>query len=88
MSDEDVELEITRPGPTVGPRVGADGCVRVPLGSTVADAEREMILATIDHCGGNKRKAAEVLGISVKTVYNKLAEYGMNDGELRLAAAN
>ncbi len=88
MSDDEIHLEITRPGPTTGPRVGSDGCVRVPLGSTVADAEREMILATIDHCGGNKRKAADVLGISVKTVYNKLAEYGMTDASLRLAAAN
>jgi DNA-binding NtrC family response regulator len=88
LSDDEVNLEITRPGPSAGPRVGSDGCVRVPLGSTVADAEREMILATIDHCGGNKRKAADVLGISVKTVYNKLAEYGMTEGTLRLAAAN
>ena len=88
LSDDEIQLEITRPGPTAGPRVGSDGCVRVPLGSTVADAEREMILATIDHCGGNKRKAADVLGISVKTVYNKLAEYGMTDASLRLAAAN
>ncbi len=88
LSDDEIQLEITRPAPTTGPRVGSDGCVRVPLGSTVADAEREMILATIDHCGGNKRKAADVLGISVKTVYNKLAEYGMTDGSLRLAAAN
>jgi len=88
LSDDEIHLEISRPGPTTGPRVGSDGCVRVPLGSTVADAEREMILATIDHCGGNKRKAADVLGISVKTVYNKLAEYGMTDGSLRLAAAN
>ncbi len=88
LSDNEIQLEITRPAPTAGPRVGSDGCVRVPLGSTVADAEREMILATIDHCGGNKRKAADVLGISVKTVYNKLAEYGMTDGSLRLAAAN
>ncbi len=88
LSDDEIQLEITRPGPVAGPRVGSDGCVRVPLGSTVADAEREMILATIDHCGGNKRKAADVLGISVKTVYNKLAEYGMTEGSLRLAAAN
>ena len=88
LSDDEIHLEISRPGPTTGPRVGSDGCVRVPLGSTVADAEREMILATIDHCGGNKRKAADVLGISVKTVYNKLAEYGMTDGSLRLAASN
>jgi DNA-binding NtrC family response regulator len=46
-----------------------------------------MILATIHHCGGSKRKAADVLGISLKTVYNKLAEYGAEESRLRLANA-
>ena len=39
---------------------------------TLAEVEREVILATLRHCGGNKRRTAEMLGVSVKTVYNKL----------------
>ena len=39
---------------------------------TLAQAEREVLLATLRHCGGNKRRTAEMLGVSVKTVYNKL----------------
>ena len=46
---------------------------------------REMILATIDHCGGNKRRAAEILGVSLKTLYNRLAAY--QAGESRIAAS-
>jgi len=42
----------------------------------VHDAERELILQTLDHYQGNKRAAAEALGISLKTLYNKLKEYG------------
>jgi DNA-binding NtrC family response regulator len=53
---------------------GADQqeCVQIPIGTTLADAEREVLLATLRHCGGNKRRTAEMLGVSVKTVYNKL----------------
>jgi len=47
-------------------------CVQIPIGMTLADAEREVLLATLKHCGGNKRRTAEILGVSVKTVYNKL----------------
>jgi DNA-binding NtrC family response regulator len=85
----DVEIEFERPCRDTASaiRVGPDGCIRVPLGTTVAEAEKEMILATIHHCSGNKRKAAEVLGISLKTVYNKLTEYGTLDPGLRLANA-
>jgi transcriptional regulator with PAS, ATPase and Fis domain len=51
-------------------------CVQLPIGMTMADAERELLLATLRHCGGNKRRTAEVLGVSLKTVYNKLVGYG------------
>ena len=34
-----------------------------------------MIYATLDHCGGQKKRCAEVLGISLKTLYNRLADY-------------
>lgn len=51
------------------------GAVSVPLGTTVAEMEKHLILRTIKHCGGNRTRAAEVLGISVRTLRNKLKEY-------------
>src|SRR5690606_36723011 len=50
-------------------------CVTVPLGSKLAEAEQQLICATLDHCGGNKTMTAEVLGVSLKTLYNRLNEY-------------
>ncbi len=47
----------------------------VQVGMSLADIERHFILATLEHFGGDKRKAAEVLGISLKTIYNRLNEY-------------
>lgn len=49
--------------------------IRVPLGTTIADAERTLIEATLAYCDGNKRKTARVLGVSVKTLYNRLNVY-------------
>ncbi len=51
----------------------------------MADAEREVLLATLKHCGGNKRRTAEMLGVSLKTVYNKLV--GQNPAAPLLRAA-
>jgi DNA-binding NtrC family response regulator len=47
----------------------------VQVGSSVADVEQRLILATLQACGGNKQKTAEVLGVSLKTVYNRLNAY-------------
>ncbi|MDJ0973984.1 MAG: sigma-54 dependent transcriptional regulator [Planctomycetota bacterium] len=55
--------------------------VRVPVGSSLAETERQLILKTLAFCDGNKRKTARVLGVSVKTIYNRLSEYGMSTGE-------
>ncbi|MBI1321473.1 MAG: response regulator [Candidatus Hydrogenedens sp.] len=44
-------------------------------GTTVADAERQLILKTLEHCDQNRTRAAELLDISVRTLRNKLAEY-------------
>jgi len=58
--------------PAPGRTDGLDG---IKLGSTVADVERHFILATVEQCGGDKRKAAVILGISLKTLYNRLSLY-------------
>ena len=47
----------------------------VRVGCSIASAEKRLILATLEEFGGNKEKAAEVLGISLKTLYNRLHEY-------------
>lgn len=73
----DRELDIAQaigPMRTVQPELQGD-CVTVQLGSKLADAEQRLICATLDHCGGNKTMTAEVLGVSLKTLYNRLNEY-------------
>lgn len=52
-----------------------EGCLNFPVGTPLADAQREIILATLKHFNGNKRLTAETLGISLKTLYNRLKEY-------------
>jgi DNA-binding NtrC family response regulator len=49
--------------------------LRVPLGLPVDKVEKEYILASLQRNGGNKARTAEVLGISEKTLYNKLNRY-------------
>ena len=51
------------------------GAVSLPVGTTVGEAERLLILRTLEATGHNKTRAAEILGISLKTLHNKLKEY-------------
>jgi DNA-binding NtrC family response regulator len=50
--------------------------VRLPVGTTVGEAEKALVLLTLQHTKNNKTRAAEILGISLKTLFNKLKEYG------------
>ena len=45
------------------------------VGTPLQDIEREVIVATLEHCHGRKRETAELLGVSLKTLYNRLNEY-------------
>jgi DNA-binding NtrC family response regulator len=47
----------------------------VRVGMSIAEAERRLIVATLEGCGGDKKQAAETLKISLKTLYNRLNEY-------------
>ena len=49
--------------------------IRMPIGASLDEIERTFILATLKHFEGDKRRAADVLGCSLKTLYNKLHTY-------------
>jgi DNA-binding NtrC family response regulator len=76
---------LTPEGETLGPATGRDVASRAAqtaeavtrglVGRTVADVERDLILDTLDHCLGNRTHAAKILGISIRTLRNKLGEY-------------
>ena len=53
----------------------AEAVTRALVGRTVAEVERDLILDTLDHCLGNRTHAAKILGISIRTLRNKLNEY-------------
>jgi transcriptional regulator with PAS, ATPase and Fis domain len=62
---------------TSGIRTTSDGeGIRLEVGTTVEEAEKMLILKTLATTNNNKTRAAEILGISLKTLHNKLKEYG------------
>jgi DNA-binding NtrC family response regulator len=63
------------------------GALRFPVGTTVDAAERELIFQTLAATNNNKTRAAELLGISLKTLHNKLKEYDSAGGAHANAAA-
>jgi DNA-binding NtrC family response regulator len=62
------------------------GVLSVPVGVTLAEAQRAMILATLEHFQGDKRQAAKTLGVSLKTLYNRLDLYQSADAVAALSA--
>jgi DNA-binding NtrC family response regulator len=58
------------------PAVQEANAVRLGVGTTVEEAERLLIMKTLEATNNNKTRAAEILGISLKTLHNKLKEYG------------
>jgi DNA-binding NtrC family response regulator len=70
ITNEWLELDSQR---TTRPEDGPFLSIRV--GSSIADAERSLVLATLEHFGGQKERTAAALGVSLKTLYNRLKEY-------------
>ena len=52
-----------------------EASTRALVGQTVAQVEQQLILDTLSHCLGNRTHAANILGISIRTLRNKLKEY-------------
>jgi transcriptional regulator with PAS, ATPase and Fis domain len=64
---------------TPRPPVQEANAVRLGVGTTVGEAEKLLILKTLEATNNNKTRAAEILGISLKTLHNKLKEYGASN---------
>ena len=77
MADELVELNL---GNLACPEARGQK-LEFTVGMPLADMERQAIFATLDHCRGNKRQCAELLGVSLKTLYNRLTAYHAADTE-------
>ncbi|PYY15576.1 MAG: transcriptional regulator [Acidobacteria bacterium] len=60
--------------------------IHLGVGTTVEEAEKQLILRTLASTSNNKTRAAEILGISLKTLHNKLKEYGSNGSNMAEAA--
>jgi DNA-binding NtrC family response regulator len=85
-------VPITSPAVIARAAQAAEAVNREMVGRTVADVERDLILQTLDHCLGNRTHAANILGISIRTLRNKLKLYTdegvrvpMPGGESRVA---
>ncbi len=63
------------------------GAVENMIGRTIADVERDMIINTLEHCLGNRTHAANILGISIRTLRNKLNQYKDDGVNVPAAAA-
>jgi DNA-binding NtrC family response regulator len=59
-----------------------DDAIRIPAGTSLPEAERRIILDTLERTGGNKTAAARILGIGLRTLYRKLEQYA-EEGEAR-----
>jgi len=94
LSPEGQRLDQSKPAAVAHAAFAAEAVTRSLVGRTVADVERDLILETLKHCLGNRTHAANILGISIRTLRNKLNEYsaagvavpGPNGGEVRGAA--
>ncbi len=72
LADEDIGIDAI---PLGIPEQGLGSSLNMKVGTSVAEAERRLILATLEQLGDDKKKAAEVLQISLKTLYNRINQY-------------
>ena len=76
VTPDGVRLDQAKNPPAVAhAAMAAETVTRALVGRTVADVERDLILETLKHCLGNRTHAANILGISIRTLRNKLNEY-------------
>jgi DNA-binding NtrC family response regulator len=78
MTHESAVSAPSIPAPSLAP----NEIVPLLIGSTVGEIERELVLQTLGRCDGNRTRAARVLGVSVRTLRNKIRQYIANGIEV------
>ena len=77
LSDQVIDVQILEPVPASCH--ASELTLSIPVGTSLADVDKKLIFATMALCGGVKKRAADQLGISLKTLYNRLEEYGRHE---------
>jgi two-component system response regulator AtoC len=81
MADELVQFDMPASSAPAAPRaapaaaVHSGNTLQFTVGMPLEQIERAVIIATLEHCRGRKRETADMLGVSLKTLYNRLNEY-------------
>lgn len=78
LAGDEIKLE-DLPGRVSSSSPGEGDYIRLYVGTSLAEIERRTILSTLEHYDGDKKKAAETLGISLKTLYNRLKQYNQGN---------
>lgn len=76
MSDAVIESELPPRAPTSAPHDVNNGTLCFPVGTPLSQAQHDVILATLAYHDGDKQRTADTLGVSLKTLYNRLGAYG------------
>ena len=74
LSDQIIDADAL--SPSIMTQSPAGLTLAIAVGTSLAEVDRKLIFATLELCSGVKKRAADILGISLKTLYNRLEEYG------------
>lgn len=80
MADDVIDVDCLPERITGRTASNSTGALALPVGTTIAEAERQLIRATLDYYKEDKKRTAEALGISLKTLYNRLNAYRELEG--------
>jgi two-component system response regulator AtoC len=83
LGDSEITPECLAPGMKGAPTVAMPQ-IFFKVGVSMAEVQRRLILATLDSCSGDKKKTAEILGISLRTLYNRLDSYKMDQSDKKV----
>lgn len=75
LADDTIDIDHFPPLDDRAAPMPRNDTLNVPVGSSLEEVERRLILATLAHYDGDKRRAAHTLGVSLKTIYNRLNRY-------------